>query len=580
MTPFPGPTPESLPERTPVANATLLQTVSTVQTVSSAVAEVIAERAEHLFGLMGNGNAHVISHLTRAGFPFTSARHEAATVAMADAWHRATGKVGVATTTYGAGFTNTYTALAEARLARVPLVLVVGDAPSSGQRAFDIDQPAATAAVGVTTLVAGPDNATTVAHRAFDLALHTVQPVVLAIPYDHTTAPLDGNAAAAELPPLPPKPARSVRPEELGRIASLLRAAKRPLVLAGRGVLLGHAEAALKDVGDRLGALFMTSVMAANVVDSPWNLGIAGGFTRAHRLELARQADVVLVAGASLNAFQSRYGTLFAPGTRVIRVDNEPDSEHPQVTDYVRADLAPFLRDLAALLPAGDGEGTWRAAAPEVASASFRGAEPIEDPAEFGEDGRLNPRAVVAALEHILPAQRSVVMDGGHFIGWAPMYLSVPDPQAMILVGTAFQSIGLGFGSAAGVSAARPERTTVFFSGDGGGLMGLADFETFLRTTRHGVVVVLNDSAYGAELHQYASKGLHDQAMLIDEVDFAAVGRALGADGIKATSLADLSVLEAWLATHNTGVFVLDVAISQRVVADFMSASLAAGKKL
>ncbi|GAA3695736.1 thiamine pyrophosphate-binding protein [Arthrobacter ginkgonis] len=555
--------------------------VATVpQTVSTAVAEVIAERAEHLFGLMGNGNAHVISHLTRAGFPFTSARHEAATVAMADAWHRATGKVGVATTTYGAGFTNTYTALAEARLARIPLVLVVGDAPTGGPRAFDIDQPAAAAAVGVMTLVAGPENATAVAHRAFDLALHTVQPVVLAIPYDHTTAPLSGDAAAAELPPLPPKPARSVRPEELGRIASILRAAERPLVLAGRGVLLGHAEAALKDVGDRLGALFMTSVMAANVVDSPWNLGIAGGFTRDHRLELARQADVVLVAGASLNAFQSRYGTLFASGTRVIRVDNEPDSGHPQVTDYVRADLAPFLRDLAALLPAGDGAGTWRAAAPEVASASFRGPDPIEDPAEFGEDGRLNPRAVVAALEHILPAQRSVVMDGGHFIGWAPMYLSVPDPQAMVLVGTAFQSIGLGFGSAAGVSAARPERTTVFFSGDGGGLMGLADFETFLRTTRHGVVVVLNDSAYGAELHQYASKGLHEQAMLIDEVDFAAVGRALGAEGIKATRLADLAVLEAWLATHNTGVFVLDVAISQKVVAEFMSASLAAGKRL
>jgi hypothetical protein len=68
--------------------------------------------------------------------------------------------------------------------------------------------------------------------------------------------------------------------------------------------------------------------------------------------------------------------------------------------------------------------------------------------------------------------------------------------------------------------------------------------------------------------------------MLIDEVDFAAVGRALGAEGIKATRLADLAVLEAWLATHDTGVFVLDVAISQKVVAEFMAASLTAGKSL
>ncbi|MFI7741523.1 thiamine pyrophosphate-binding protein [Kocuria rhizosphaericola] len=548
-------------------------------TVSTAVADVLAERTDHLFGLMGNGNAHLISSLTSRGFGFTSARHEAATVAMADAYHRATGRVGAATTTYGAGFTNTCTALAEARMARIPLVLVVGDAPTTGRRAFDVDQTAAAAALGVTTLVAGPDNATALTHRAFDLAARTVSPVVLAIPYDHSTAPLTEQTA---LEPLPAKDASTASPEELDRIAALLRGASRPLVLAGRGVVLAEATTPLTELGDRLGALFMTSAMAAGIVDSPWNLGIAGGFTRTHRLHLARQADVVLVAGASLNAFQSRYGTLFAEGTRVIRIDNEPAETmaHPAVTDYVRADLGPALQALTGRIPAADPAGTWRAAAPEVATDAFHAATPVEDPAEFGPDGRLNPRAVVAELDSILPAERSVVMDGGHFIGWAPMYLTVPDPQAMVLVGTAFQSIGLGFGSASGVSVARPERTTVFVTGDGGGLMGLADLETFLRATRRGVIVVLNDSAYGAELHQYAAKGLDPTAMLIDEVDFAALGRAMGAAGTKAHTLADLQVLRDWLDTRQEGVFVLDVAISQKVVAEFMSASLTAGRRL
>ncbi len=548
-------------------------------TVSTAVADVLAERTDHLFGLMGNGNAHLISSLTSRGFGFTSARHEAATVAMADAYHRATGRVGAATTTYGAGFTNTYTALAEARMARIPLVLVVGDAPTTGARAFDIDQTGAAAAAGVTTLTATPSNATALTHRAFDLAARTVQPVVLAIPYDHATAAL---TAPTDLEPLPAKPAHTAAAEELDRIAGLLRTADRPLILAGRGVLLAGATTALTELGDRLGALFMTSVMATGVFDSPWDLGIAGGFTRDHRLETARQADLVLVAGASLNAFQSRYGTLFAPGTPMIRIDNEPEAAvaHPAVTDYLRADLDAALAGLLARTPAADPARTWRAAAPEVAGDAFRSSAPTEDPAEFGPDGRLNPRAVVAALEHILPAERSVVMDGGHFIGWAPMYLTVPDPQAMVLVGTAFQSIGLGFGAAAGVSIARPERTTVFVTGDGGGLMGLADLETFLRATRHGVIVVLNDSAYGAELHQYASKGLDPTAMLIDEVDFAALGRAMGAAGTKATTLADLQHLQDWLNTHQDGVFVLDVAISQQVVAEFMTASLTAGRRL
>ncbi|MFF2031026.1 thiamine pyrophosphate-binding protein [Arthrobacter sp. NPDC058192] len=539
--------------------------------VSAIVADVVAERAAHLFGLMGNGNVHLISRLTRRGFPFTSARHESATVAMADAYYRATGDVAAATTTYGAGFTNAYTTLAEARMARIPLVLVAGDAPSSGPRPFDIDQAKASEAAGVVTLVAGPDNAAAAAHRAFDLALQTVQPVVLAIPYDLATAP---PAETEPLEPLPVKAAWHAKPGELDRVAGLLAAAQRPLILAGRGVLLADATASLGAVGDRLGALFMTSVMAANAFNSPWDLGIAGGFTRRHRLDVARQADVVLVVGASQNIFQTRYGTLFPEGTTIIRVDNEPDTGHRAAAEYVRADIRPFIEGLLERLPRA--ASTWRDNVPEVSSTDFRSSHPSEDPVEFGPDGRLNPRAVVAALDQILPAERSVVMDGGHFIGWAPMYLSVPDPHAMILVGTAFQSIGMGFGSAAGVSVARPERTTVLVSGDGGGLMGLADFETFLRATRKGVVVVLNDSAYGAELHQYAVKGLHDQAMLIDEVGFAAVGRALGADGTKAHTLADLRQLQDWLATHDEGVFVLDVAISQKVVAEYMTESVAA----
>ena len=541
--------------------------------VAALVADVVAERAGHLFGLMGNGNVHLISRLTRQGFPFTSARHESATVAMADAYYRATGTVAAATTTYGAGFTNAYTTLAEARIARIPLVLVVGDAPSTGQRPFDIDQAKAAEAAGVVTLVASPGNAAAITHRAFDLALQTVQPVVLSIPYDLAAV---SPSAPEPLEPMPTKQAWPIQPADLDRVARLLASAKRPLILGGRGMLLADSTAALREVGDRLGALFMTSVMAAHAFNSAWDLGIAGGFTRRHRLDIALQADVVLVVGASQNIFQTRYGTLFPAGTTIIRIDNEPDTGNLAWVEYIRADIHPFIDGLLTRLPAAS--STWRDRVPEVSSQEFRSSNPSEDPAEFGPDGRLNPRAVVATLDRILPTERSVVMDGGHFIGWAPMYLSVPDPHAMILVGTAFQSIGMGFGSAAGVSVARPDRTTVLVSGDGGGLMGLADFETFLRATRKGVVVVLNDSAYGAELHQYAAKGLHDKAMLIDEVDFAAVGRALGAAGTKAHTLADLQPLKDWLATHEEGVFVLDVAISQKVVAEFMAESVAIKK--
>ena len=95
-----------------------------------------------------------------------------------------------------------------------------------------------------------------------------------------------------------------------------------------------------------------------------------------------------------------------------------------------------------------------------------------------------------------------------------------------------------------------------------------------IRSVRSGVIVVFNDVAYGAELHQYASRGLDSEAMLIDEVDFAAVGRALGAEGIKARSLADLDGLKDWITSGCKGVFVLDVPVSQTVIAEYMAESM------
>ncbi|MGO1182402.1 MAG: thiamine pyrophosphate-binding protein [Micrococcaceae bacterium] len=556
-------------------------------TVAAAIAETIRERTDHLFGLMGNGNAHVISELTRGGFPFTSARHEVSTVTMADAYFRASGKIAAATTTYGAGFTNALTGLAEARLARIPLVLLVGDRPSSGARFFDIDQSLVCEGLDVEVITVTAAEASAQTHRAFDRAQQTQSPIVLALPYDLATAPFEQNTltpstAVEETTSQAPAALTTDQRAGLEKAAELLRTAQRPLILSGRGVVLSETGARLKQLGDALGGLFMNTFTACNVIDSPWNLGIAGGFTRRHRLEVARQADVVVVAGASMNTFQLRYGTLFSPDATVIRLEADSQAADPAVENELLtvhgdlANLVPTLLELIAVAPAR--QHPWREEVTYVTTAEFNEQAPVEVTTEFGPEGRLNPRVVFAELENVLPEQRSLVMDGGHFLGWAPMYLSVPDPGGLIAVGTAFQSIGLGFGSAAGVTVARPDHTTVLVTGDGGGLMALADLETFIRTARtagtRAIVVAVNDAAYGAELHQYAVKGLHDEAMLIDDVDFSALGRALGADGLRMTQLSDLQRLREWIDTHETGVFVLDVPVSQSFVAEYMRESV------
>jgi thiamine pyrophosphate-dependent acetolactate synthase large subunit-like protein len=517
---------------------------------------------------MGNGNAFFISNVTSRGMRYVSARHEAGTIAMADAYYRASGKIAVATVTYGAGFTNSLTALTEAAKARIPMVVVVGDAPSTGPRQCDIDQVMVAEGLGVQTLTVSPDTAERITEEAWAIARNELRPVLIALPYDISA--LDAGPQQA-FQPLGGRTPLSANGQDVQRVARLLGQAKRPLIIAGRGAVLAGARPALLELGDRLGALFATSVMARNYFDSPWDLGVAGGFARQEPVDIMRSADAVLVVGASLNQFQTRYGTLFSPEAVVVQVDEDEAARSDRVTEFVRADAAAFSSQLAEALPP-EKPSEWRTELPGL----LEGPPGLKQPtAELAPDGRLNPHAVAQLLDSVLPAGRTFVQDGGHFSGWIPMYCQVPDPEGLMLVGTAFQTIGLGLPAAVGAAAARPDRTTVLISGDGGALMALADLETAVREIPSGVMVVFNDAAYGAEIHQYAARGLDATAMQIQEVDFSALGRAMGAHGTKMRTLADIAVLREWLAAGARGLFVLDVAISQSVVADYMSESMA-----
>jgi thiamine pyrophosphate-dependent acetolactate synthase large subunit-like protein len=165
-----------------------------------------------------------------------------------------------------------------------------------------------------------------------------------------------------------------------------------------------------------------------------------------------------------------------------------------------------------------------------------------------------------------------VVQDGGHFIGWAPMYWNIPRPQDLVMVGTAFQSIGLGLASAVGAARAVEDgRTLVLAAGDGGFLMGLSDLESLIGAARSAIVVIYNDAAYGAEIHQYGSQDLTEKPMLIPEVDFSGVAKALGAESAVIRSLSDLSALQEWIDAGAKGTFVADCRITSSVRAPWLT---------
>ncbi|MET4100253.1 thiamine pyrophosphate-dependent acetolactate synthase large subunit-like protein [Agrococcus sp. UYP10] len=544
--------------------------------VSAAIAAELELHAADVFALMGNGNAWFLDAVVRRGaMTLTAVRHEAATIAAADAYHRASGRLAVASVTYGPGYTNAITPLAEAALARIPLVVVVGDRPTGGARPFDVDQAGIATAVGAPTIVVGRGDARAAARRAVETALAERRPVVLAIPYDLSHADLEGDGeAATEHASVTPFVALDA--EQLAGVAERLVAARRPLLLAGRGAHLAGAEEALRALAARLGARTATSALGSGIfADASRHLGICGGFASERAAEAIEHADAVLVVGASLNAFQTRFGDAFAPDAHVMQVDILDAPSNPRVDELVRGDARLVAQALLALIGAGEtgdesaaaGDAGWgEAGFAEVAGIGAE-REPGDD---LAADGRLDPRSLFHALERVLPEDRVIVQDGGHFIGWAPTHLSVADPERLLMVGTAFQTIGLGLPSAVGAGAARPESTIVLVTGDGGALMGLADLDSVVRTVRRGIVIVCNDAAYGAEVHQYAVRGVAEEPMLIEQVDFAALGRALGAEAAVIERLEDLAQLEAWLAIGADGVFVADCRISQRVVAPYI----------
>lgn len=545
-----------------------------MSTVSAHVAQALAAHIDHVFGVMGNGNAYFLDALERStDVSFTAVRHEAGGVVAADAYHRAGGGLAAATATYGAGFTNTLTALAEAVQAHVPLVLVVGDEPTSGPRPWDVDQIALASAVGARTYTVGRTDAAATTVIAIEHALSYRVPTVLAIPYDVARLEV-GPVPAAQQPrlPVPAAPSAFAR-AAIDQLAGALGDARRPFLLAGRGAWIAGAGDALGRLADATGAITASTALGRGVFPrTQFDLGVVGGFGAAGAMELIRTADVAVVFGAGLNQFTMRFGELFDPATRVYQVDTAPAATHPHVGGFIRGDAAVVAASLADRVATTDAPPSgWRES---IDLAPLRAQEPGD---RIAVDGRLDPRAVAATIGEILEGSdstrdRVVVSDGGHFIGWANMYWPVASPDRMVMIGTAYQSIGLGFPSVPGAALAKPNSTIVLTTGDGGGLMALADLESAVRVAGgRGLAVVWNDAAYGAEINLYGLKGLARGPMLIPEVDFAGLARSVGADGIAVRTLDDLDALRQWAVTPSADrpFLLLDCRISGEVVAPY-----------
>ncbi len=544
--------------------------------LATAVGQALADEGiRAAFGVVGNGNFLAVAGLMAGGVRYVAARHEGGAIAMADAYYRATGDVAVCTTTYGPGLTNAATGLAEAVKHRCGVLLLSGDQPTGGPRPIDIDQGAFAAALGARTVrVTDPATARDTVACALELARGGPRPVVLSVPADMLGTDMPGT----DMPGQTAGPGRAalqaVFPvlvaDEVDAALDALASARRPLLLAGLGAYRSGAGRPIAALADRLGALLTTTVMADGLYrDSPWSLGICGGFASPRAARIMAEADVIVAFGASLNDFTLHGGMLLDPGATLVQVDLDAAPTVSRVDRFVRGDAAQVARALLDGVQArGRPASAWRC---EVAADVQLAGWQHEQYDDASTVARIDPRSLSQALAGLLPAERTLVMDGGHFVGWPAMYWPAADPSALVFTGAAFQTIGLGFAGAVGAAIGRTDRTTVVALGDGGALMGLPELETLIRVSHSALVVIFNDAAYGAEVHMYRPLVTDISPATFGDTDFAAVARSFGATGATVRTVADLAGLRAWREAGCHGTYLLDCKITPEVVAKYLS---------
>lgn len=538
---------------------------SVAETIGGALAEL---GVDHVFGLIGSGNFAVTNALIASGARFIRANHEGAAIVMADAFARMTGRVTACTVHQGPGLTNMVTGLAEAAKARTPLLVLAGDTAAAAVRSnFRIDQAGLAASVGaLNDRLNSPASALDDVTRALHRARAERRPVLLNLPLDVQAALAPADAQLRAEPPLrPPEPAA----DAVREAAALLASARRPLVIAGRGAVIAGARAPLEQLAERLGALLATSAAGHGFfAGNPWSLGISGGFASPTSARLIAEADVVAAFGATLNMWTTRHGHLLSDGTKVMQVDLDPEiiGAHQPVDVALVGDAAASARLLTGALGAGEGSG-WRA--PWLAEQIARGPWSAEPYIDRGGHGRIDPRTLSRRLDEILPDERVVAIDSGHFMGWPAMYLRVPDERGFVFA-QAFQAVGLGLASAIGAAVARPDRLTVAALGDGGLLMGASELETVARLAPRMLIMVYNDAAFGAEVHHFEPHGEPLDIVRFPDTDIAALGRGAGLDAMTVKDVSDLEAVASWVERGAVRPMLVDAKVVPDVVGEWL----------
>ena len=549
---------------------------STIPAYEALANDIKSLGVECAFGLMSDDTARFVTTLDAIGVQFHGARHENNAAAMAEGYAAATGKVGVAVIGRGPAAANALHGATYARRTGSRVLLIFGEvaqvAPTARSLGPDLkafDTLGALKAAGIRTFL--PTSGAHARQLLQDAIAATMLEgaVALLLPTDVQGEALDSEHTKPLARPSPVPVPVPPRKGALQLAAELVAKSRRPLIVAGRGAVLAGAREDLLALADHLGAALATTLKARGFFNGhPLDCGVVGSFSHSGGRRVMEQADCVLVFGAALNQHTTSHGQALPAGVPLIQVDRSADAigRWCPVDLAVVGDVRLTAQALLGAMPRrSDDDAPFRSPTLQRQLAEFDMASEF---VAAHTPRTVDPRALAVELDRLLPRERNTVYDAGNFLQVVP-YMRVQGPGHFKMT-TDFSSIGMGFGTALGFARGTRDRPTVLFIGDGSFLMTLSELETVAREDIALVIVVMNDCAYGAELHYLKQIDMPVSMSVFPDVDFAPVASAFGFQTATVRTMEELRALAPLLAKPE-GPILIDCKINSAIAAPFMS---------
>jgi acetolactate synthase-1/2/3 large subunit len=528
-------------------------------------ATLVGEGVTQVFGYPGGAILPVYDALRKFPIHHTLVRHEQGAAHMADGYSRASGKVGVAIATSGPGATNLVTGIATAMLDSIPIVCITGNVSSKvlGTDAFqEVDITGITLPVTKHNfLISRTEDIAPAIRYAFQIAQSARPgPVLIDITKDAQQGTTIFDFEAAKPRPHRLHPMRKVEDSALARAAELIHEAKRPVILAGHGIIESGAMEQVRTLAERaqipvgLTLLGLGAFPASHAL----NLGMMGMHGEAWLNHAIQEADLLIACGMRFDDRVTGSVATYATKAKKIHIEVDPAeiNKNIKVDVALIGDLREVLEELLPRIAGRDGSAWLKTIN------SSKGEVAVRDIKNLPDSGHLYAAHVMHDLWRITGGNAIVVTDVGQHQMWEAQYYHHEKPRTLITSG-GLGTMGFALPAAIGAKFACPDREVWVVVGDGGFQMTAAELSTIVQEKIKINIAVINNGYLGMvrQWQEFFYERNYEATPMVSP-DFVKLAGAHGISGLTVRTRAELASAVAE-ARSAPGAFLLNFMVEK-----------------